>query len=249
MKKYNKYTPITITLFLLLVLCKTPVAFAGWTVGGVCLGFGCEGEPIIGNDWLKERWEEIGEGPESALRICNKVGWERCGDQNFIYTFQMMRAGAISKFYRDVNACAATGFSLSEGGHKAAQYIALAYGYPVPDEYMNISKDLTDKNIIDSCEYIFGRSFNQNDITHVQDGVYAKKSDENSVRNAIKSKGRVKEVSKKEIKNIDSNLCLDVQGRDAEAKKPRANVMLYRCDGGSDQQWYTSQIGEIKNKA
>ena len=66
-------------------------AQAGWNVGDVCLGFGCNGESILVPDlgigldeWIVDRWNEIGEAPESAVRVCGRVGINTCTDPKFI---------------------------------------------------------------------------------------------------------------------------------------------------------------------
>ena len=55
-------------------------ANAGVTVGGVCLGFGCPGDPIIGGKQDKEKWEKLPKIPSQAdpsVRNTTAAQWGR----------------------------------------------------------------------------------------------------------------------------------------------------------------------------
>jgi len=188
--KTLKTTKSASTLFTILMLIFTSCSFAGWKIpgtGGICIGFGCEGAPIVGSEWVKNRWEDLGQTPDSVAKICQHGG-ASCLDSNFIYIYQLLRAGQYGRVYQNVNDCAATGFTVSEGGHQAAQYVALAEGVPLPQEFMSFSQAMIDKHIVGACEVLFGQQFNQNSISYVDKGVYTTKGNENSIRNAIRQR-------------------------------------------------------------
>lgn len=148
-------------------------------------GFGCDGDPLFVSDWVKDRWDELGEAPESALRICSEVGVEKCGDFNFIQTYQLLRAGQMSDMFNDVQSCVAAGYTFSEGGHQAAQYIALANGVPLPDEFMQISQNYTEGNVVDACQVLFGRAYTPGSLAYLGEGVYARPEDASAIREEI----------------------------------------------------------------
>ncbi len=177
-------------MLLVVLMSTSPNSIAGWKIpgtGGICIGFGCEGEPKIGSEWVKQRWEDLGQTPKSVTKICQHVGTS-CLDVNFINIYQLLRVGQYSGVYHNVNDCAATGFTMSEGGHKAAQYIALAKGVALPNEFVAFSQAMADQHIVGACEVLFGAAFSQNSISYVDKGVYTTKGNENSIRNAIKKK-------------------------------------------------------------
>ena len=140
-----------------LTLSGVSPANAGWNIGGkhgVCLGFGCEGPPIVGNDDLKRRWEEVGHAPESASRLCQQVG-PKCAHQTFIQTYQALRAGKMAGMYRTQHDCVNTGYAVSQYGHQAARSIAQANGTVVPGELINFSQQMNNADIFDACRAIF----------------------------------------------------------------------------------------------
>jgi hypothetical protein len=108
-----------------IVQAGVPIKIAG---SDICLGFGCDGFPIIGNDALKQRWEEIGEGPESAFRICEQVSTNTCSKLDFIQTYQALRLAAMARLFNSLDGCVAFGTTMSNFGHKGAQLIMLANG-------------------------------------------------------------------------------------------------------------------------
>lgn len=88
--------------------------------------------------------------------------------------------------YQDVNGCAATGFTMSHGGHTAARYIAIAHGVALPEDFMRFSQQMSDQDVVAACEVLFGARFNQNAITYVDQGVYAKRGEETAISDAIR---------------------------------------------------------------
>jgi hypothetical protein len=132
------------------------------------VGFGCDGPPVIGNNALKQRWEEIGEGAESARRICDQVGLGTCADQDFILTYQALRLSGMARLFNSLDGCVAFAKTMSVFAHKGAQLIMLANGIPVPDEAMKLSQAQFNQHTISSCQVLYGGTFNSSDITRVQ---------------------------------------------------------------------------------
>ena len=155
----------------------------------LCIGFDCPGSPIFGSDWLKDRWDELGEGPASAARICNAVGVDVCSDANFMHTYQILRAGQWNDVFYDANSCAATGYTLSDYGHSGAQLVGIAYGAVIPAEFLDLSKEMYTSHINASCNYLFAGSVNTNDIVRVRtddgDAVYVPERDAEDAKSRI----------------------------------------------------------------
>ncbi len=181
-------------------------ANAGWNLPGteVCLGLGCGGKPIIGSEWVKQRWEEMGQGPESVAKICRQVGPSKCTDPTFVQIYQILRAGQIARMYNDTDGCVATGLSLSEGGHRATSYIALAKGVAIPKEYLDFSAKKHADHITGACEVLFPQRFSQDNLAYVGEGVYSKKG-----RDAEAIKKALKEGKSAPVGNTSSQSCTE----------------------------------------
>jgi hypothetical protein len=151
---WHIFLSVTFALFV-----HSTAAEAGWRIPGsnICVGFGCSGEPIV-NEWLKKRWDEIGEGPESAFRICREVDLETCSNIGFIQTYQALRLSAMARIFKSLDGCVAYGRTLNEFGHDGARLYMIAEGIPVPNEVLNVSQERFDKYTLKSCKVLYAGS-------------------------------------------------------------------------------------------
>ena len=157
MKLNAKFLTAAVLTASVLTISVISPANAGLNIGGkhgVCLGFGCEGDPIFGGKQDKENWERVGRTPQYVSRLCEQVG-PKCAHQTFIQTYQALRAGKMAGMYQNQNDCVNTGYAVSQYGHQAASQIAQANGAMVPGELINLSQQMNNADIVDACRVLF----------------------------------------------------------------------------------------------
>lgn len=167
----RKYLVSLLTTGLLISTHALP-AKAGWNIPGTntCVGFGCSGKPKIGSDWLKERWEEIGEAPESGMKLCSEVGVQKCGNPDFIATYQALRVAQFSDVIKDVNQCAVTVQNFIELGAQAAPFIAAYYGVTLPPKVIELGKAQYQNHGFAACNVLFPGSVDTSQLARNSEG-------------------------------------------------------------------------------
>lgn len=238
MKKISKFGVISFSLLLSgfsFILLQKP-ANSGFTLPGTdtCVGFGCDGDPHVGGDWLKERWEEVGEAPASVSRICREVGAQRCSDPNFINTYQAIRALQISDNINTVDECGSVVYTTAELGANAGQIVNLYYGGSIPPPIINLGAESLQAHGIVSCGLLFEGEVNSANLVKIENEAivtkeaYDKKYQED--KNSIPQAGQ------------DSSPCVGV-GCDGDTQANKQPTSAYYCSYAS---WRGNGIGVSK---
>ncbi|MDJ0675845.1 MAG: hypothetical protein QNJ36_10765 [Calothrix sp. MO_167.B42] len=134
---------------------------------------------ILGREFdkqvIQKIGDEIGEGLESAVRMCSQVGVETCMNPNFQTIYRTLKLASSAKIINDANSCGALVKTLADGGQAGLQVYATANGVPVPPQVTNLVTSINEGYGYSSCQLMYGRQPNLSNMVQTKEGAVVSK--------------------------------------------------------------------------
>ncbi|MDZ8053443.1 MAG: hypothetical protein RMX68_013950 [Aulosira sp. ZfuVER01] len=154
----------TAIAFAIIFPLSTPVYAGGFpTMDDVIKGVENLGDQInqvgdqINSNVTQPVADAIGEGIQSASKMCSQVGVATCMNTNFQQVYRGLKLAASARIINDADTCGALVKTLADGGETAIQAYALYNGVTIPNEISTLAVSMHKEFGYSSCELMYGQ--------------------------------------------------------------------------------------------